>query len=34
MPTEDQTKKERENISFIVLMRTNNRLTVKKLAFM
>jgi hypothetical protein len=34
MPTEDQTKTERENISFIVLMRTNNRIREKKLAFM
>jgi hypothetical protein len=34
MPTEDQTKTERENMSFIVLMRANNRKTVKKLAFM
>jgi hypothetical protein len=34
MPIEDQTKMERENVSFIVLTRTNNRKTVKKLAFM
>jgi hypothetical protein len=34
MPKEDKTKEEIENISFIALMRTNNRITAKKLAFM
>jgi len=34
MSTENQTKTENENISFIVLTGTNNRITVKKVAFM